>query len=141
MSKRVNELYLFDILIAILKIENVSNRYSDAEDLKYDFMSWDTVIREFEIVGEATNILIKNNILDDDSRVVVDFRNLLIHHYFGIDAHEVWDVIHNDLKEFLLLILKKIGFIDKEIYMELIDDLSDEVKHINFIYDYLQGMK
>ena len=81
MSKRVYELFLFDIYIAILKIEYVSNKFQNAESLKYDFISWDSVIREFEIIGEATNTLIKNNFLDKENQVVVDLRNLLIHHY------------------------------------------------------------
>ena len=25
------------------------------------------------------------------------FRNILAHNYFGVDAEEVWQIIHNDL--------------------------------------------
>ncbi len=34
MSRRVSELFLFDILIAILKIEYVSSRFDNAESIK-----------------------------------------------------------------------------------------------------------
>ncbi len=73
MSSRVYELFLFDIYVAILKIENVSEKFDNAELLKYDFVSWDSVVREFEIIGEATNILIKNSILPKENQIIVDF--------------------------------------------------------------------
>jgi len=133
MSKRVYELFLFDVYIAVLKIENVSNRFADAESLKHDFVSWDSVIREFEIVGEATNVLIKNNFLDKQNQVVVDLRNLLIHHYFGIDADEIWDVIKNDLQEFKNLIIQKIDGIEASLKHELVTSIIEENKHLSFI--------
>jgi len=89
MSKRIDELFLFDVWIAILKIEKVTANFARAEEIKDDFVSWDSVIREFEIMGEAVKLLIKNNILSRENRIVVDFRNFIIHHYFGIDAENL----------------------------------------------------
>jgi len=133
MSSRVYELFLFDIYVAILKIKNVSEKFDNAESLKYDFVSWDSVVREFEIVGEATNILIKNSILPKENQIIVDFRNLLIHHYFGIDAEEVWDVINNDLIAYKKLIKSKIIDIEENLKIELIKSIQEENKHISFI--------
>lgn len=138
MSKRVFELFLFDIYIAILKIEFISSKFDNSEMLKHDFISWDSVIREFEIIGEATNILIKNDMLEKENQIVVDFRNLLIHHYFGIDSEEIWDVIHNDLKVYKKLIISKIHTIEEELKSELINDISSENKHIEFIVEALK---
>lgn len=138
MSKRVFELFLFDIYIAILKIEFISSKFDNSEMLKYDFISWDSVIREFEIIGEATNVLIKNDKLEKENQIVVDFRNLLIHHYFGIDSEEVWDVIHNDLKVYKKLIISKIHAIEEDLKSELINDISSENKHIEFIVKALK---
>jgi len=101
-------------------------------------MAWDSIIREFEIMGEATNILIKNKILDSDSQVIVDFRNLLIHHYFGIDSEEVWDVIHNDLKDFRSIIEIKIKNIEKSLKQELTQSLLEENKHLAFVIQALK---
>jgi uncharacterized protein with HEPN domain len=140
MSKRVYELFLFDIYIALLKIKFVSNKFTDAESLKYDFVSWDSILREFEIIGESTNILIKNHYLTKEHQVVVDFRNLLIHHYFGIDADEIWDVIQNDLHPFRKIILEKIKNIDTSLKKELIDALIQENKHITFIVKELLSL-
>ena len=59
MSKRNKHLFVFDIFIAILKIEKVSSMYKSADKLKHEFMAWDSVIREFEIIGEASKHLIE----------------------------------------------------------------------------------
>lgn len=133
MSKRVYELFLFDIFIAILKIEYVSNKFKDADSLKHDFISWDSVIREFEIIGEATNTLIKNSFLSKENQIVVDLRNLLIHHYFGIDADEIWDVIENDLKEFKKLIILNINCINNTLKNELTASALQENEHLDFV--------
>ena len=140
MSKRVYELFLFDIFIAILKIEYVSNKFEDADSLKHDFVSWDSVIREFEIIGEATNTLIKNSFLSKENQIVVDLRNLLIHHYFGIDADEIWDVIKNDLREFKNLILTKIDAIENDLKKELIASIFQENQHLNFISEEINTL-
>lgn len=141
MSKRVFELFLFDIYIAILKIEFISKKFDNSEALKHDFISWDSVIREFEIIGEATNILIKNNILEKENQIVVDFRNLLIHHYFGIDSDEIWDVIHNDLKIYKKLIIDKIQMTEENLKSELINDIGNENSHLEFIVEALKQIK
>lgn len=73
MSKRYWKLFLFDILVAILKIKEVAKNFKDAEELKRNFVAWDSVIREFEIIGEATGKLIKAGILPRECREIVDF--------------------------------------------------------------------
>ena len=57
------------------------------------------VEREFEIIGEALSRLNKINPEIDISgkRRIIDFRNLLIHAYDGIDDVQVWAVIQNNL--------------------------------------------
>jgi len=58
------------------------------------------VIREFEIIGEAVGKL------PDDLKAqapavawqdLKDFRNLLVHEYFGVDMAIVWEVVQSDL--------------------------------------------
>ena len=138
MSNRVTELFLFDIFVAILKIERVAGGFKNGENLQYNYVSWDSVIREFEIIGEATNNLIKKEILDNESQVVVDFRNLLIHNYFGIEQEEVWDVIQNDLKDFKMIVKKHINNLNKKIKEELRESLIEENKHLDFIIKELK---
>lgn len=102
MSKRDVSLYVVDILIAINKIQRYSAKFSNAEEFKWSELEWDATLRELEIIGEATNKLIKFDILNNERyRKIVDFRNLIIHGYFGIDEDEVWIVITTKLDSFL----------------------------------------
>ncbi len=57
------------------------------------------VEREFEIIGEALTRLnkVNPNIEISSKRRIIDFRNLLIHGYDGIDDVQVWAVIQNNL--------------------------------------------
>jgi len=94
MYKRDISLYIVDIFIAIDKIKRYTKNFNSADIFKWSELEWDATIRELEIIGEATNSLIKNNFLaNKEYRKIVDFRNILAHEYFGIDEEEVWDVI------------------------------------------------
>lgn len=140
MSKRFWELFLFDILVAILKIKEVAKNFRNAEELKRDFVAWDSVIREFEIIGEATGKLIKAGILPREYQEIVDFRNLLIHHYFGIDAEEVWNVIQNDLESFARTITDRISALSDTLRQEIIQDLIEENRHLHFVVEFLKKL-
>ena len=101
MSKRDVEFYFIDIFIAIYKIELYTSKFDNGEDLLHSMLEWDATIRELEIVGEATNSLIKLEALENKKyRKIVDFRNTIIHGYFGIDEDEVWSVITEKLTSF-----------------------------------------
>jgi len=138
MSERRVELFLFDIYVAILKIEKTVEKFENSEELLHDFNAWDSVIREFEIIGEAARHLINSNILDENARVVVDFRNLLIHNYFGIDPEEVWDVVINDLPNFTNDILDQINKIEEPLKKELIEAYCEHNKYLDFVIEKLQ---
>ena len=83
MCDREKELFLLDIIVAIEKIRKVASKFDNGEDLKYDFLHWDSIIREFEIVGEAMRYCIKFGLFDNEKekRKVIDFRNILTHKY------------------------------------------------------------
>ena len=93
-------LYIVDIFIAIDRIKNYSSPFCNAQDLLFSELHWDGVLRELQIVGEATNKLLSANIIEQTYRLIVDFRNIITHGYFGIDAEIVWDVVTNDLVEY-----------------------------------------
>lgn len=90
-------LYIVDILIAIDKIHRYTGSFKSGEELLSHEMAWDATIRELEIIGEATKILLQNGSLSPEYRKIVDFRNQINHGYFGIDAEIVWDVIVHKL--------------------------------------------
>ena len=73
--------------------------YSDYEN---DSKTKDAVERNFEIIGEAASRIsdtFKLSYPDVEWRIIKDFRNFIIHEYFGIDNHIVWDIIENRLPE------------------------------------------
>ncbi|MBB5021952.1 HepT-like ribonuclease domain-containing protein [Desulfurispira natronophila] len=95
------ELFVVDILLAGFRIKEYTQGVRDAEELRQQNMRWDATIRQLEIVGEAVG-----NILKDQSasglapsyfRRIVNFRNVIAHGYFGIDADEVWGVTQEHL--------------------------------------------
>ena len=100
MSKRESELYILDIFIAYEKILRYTKSFECGDDLLHSELEWDATIRELEIIGEATKNLIQENIIDNKSRRIVNFRNQIAHGYFGIDADIVLDIIHNKLNVF-----------------------------------------
>lgn len=100
MSDRQYSLYIVDIFVAIDKIYRYTERFSDAQELLDSELEWDGAIRELEIIGEATNYLLKANQIDGKYRRIVDFRNQIIHGYFGIDENIVFDVIRNKLPQY-----------------------------------------
>lgn len=57
------------------------------------------VEREFEIIGEATNRILKidDRINISDARRIVDLRNWVIHGYDHVDDIIIWGIIQKDL--------------------------------------------
>lgn len=99
MSKRDEALFITDINDSV----NAILEYVDGislEEFIADRKTYSAVIREFEIIGEATKHL-SNNLLekycDIEWRDIKDFRNLLIHEYFGVDFEIVWNTVQQDL--------------------------------------------
>ena len=141
MSERLIELFLFDTFIAISKIEHTVSNFENPDDLKHHYLSWDSVIREFEIIGEASKHLLKSDLLGNEYRSVVDFRNVLIHAYFGIDENEVWGIIHRQLHSFKAFISSKIKTIHPELKQEILDAMIEENNYLDFVVKELEMLK
>lgn len=131
---------MFDIYIAGLKIKEVVSGFDNAQALLHDFRSWDSVIREFEIIGEASKYLLKADLLDKEFQQVVDFRNKITHEYFGIDADEIWDISFDDLKQYEKVIMKLIQSIDPVLKDELIDSFTEDNRYLDFVVDSLRSL-
>ena len=100
MSKRNNALLVDDILTSIDRIFLYVKNITENEFLN-NFFTQDAVSRNFEIIGEASSRLSKEfkEKYDNINWIQVkDFRNKLIHDYFGTDYSTVWLIIQNDLK-------------------------------------------
>ncbi len=99
MSERDFTLYLEDILDAGTAITEYVKGMS-FEEFCNDRKTYSAVVREFEIIGEAVGKLpdeFKKIRSDVEWQDIKDFRNMLIHEYFGVDLEIVWKVIQDDL--------------------------------------------
>jgi len=134
------ELFLFDSFIAIIKIQKVADKFDRAQDLLHSFTDWDSVIREFEIIGEASKYLLKNDLIKGEYQKVVDFRNHITHEYFGIDEDIVWMIISEDLDAFKEIIMKLIQSIDPVLRDELIDSFTEDNRYLDFVVDSLRSL-
>lgn len=135
------ELFIFDIFIAIQKIKKVSSEFDNVQDLLHHFTSWDSVIREFEIIGEASKYLLKEKLLAEDYQVVVDFRNHITHEYFGIDSNIVWATINIDLGPYESIIIKIIHDIKPDLKQELIESFIEDNNYLDFVVKALEELK
>jgi uncharacterized protein with HEPN domain len=88
------------LLEAIEKIRVYSKDFDDADEFYHDQKSFDASMMQFVVIGEIITRL------DDDYKKlhndipwqkIKDFRNIVAHDYFGIDADEIWDIINNKL--------------------------------------------
>ena len=70
------------------------------EDFSKDSKTVDAVIRNFEVIGEASRQLsqeVKAKYTNIDWKIMTDFRNVIIHEYLGINIKIIWDIIKNEL--------------------------------------------
>ncbi len=135
------ELFIFDSIIAIIKIKKVANKFDRAQDLLHSFTDWDSVIREFEIIGEASKYLLKNDLIEGEYQKVVDFRNQITHEYFGIDEDIVWLIISKDLDGFEEAILSLMGDIKPDLKEELIESFIEDNKYLDFVVSELEDLR
>jgi len=99
MFKRDERLFLQDIADSVEAILEFTKGLN-AEDFSESRLVYSATIREFEIIGEAT-IHLSDKLLSRYNTIAwrdfKDFRNILIHEYFGVDYQIVWNTIVNDL--------------------------------------------
>lgn len=113
MSKRDWKLFIEDILESTGFIDKYI-KDMNLDDFKKDRKTVDAVIRNLEIIGEATKNVpenIKNTYKDIDWNGIIGLRNRIVHNYFGIDFSIIWNIVKLELPVFK----EKIQNIKKEI--------------------------
>ena len=107
------DMYLLDILNSIESIENYLGEDRNFTHYESNKLLRRAVERELEIIGEATNRILKLdvNLAISHARRIVDLRNFVIHSYDSIDNVIIWGIVVNDLpllKEQVVQLLPKL---------------------------------
>jgi uncharacterized protein with HEPN domain len=101
MSKRDTLLYIEDILDSIDAINSYLEDV-DYESFSNDRKTYSATIREFIVIGEAISkiiTLLENYYPEYKWRLLKDFRNFIVHEYFGVNPRIVYDAAVLELKE------------------------------------------
>ncbi len=90
---------LHDIQISIRSIFEFLHNIDTLEKYQNNKLVRRAVEREIEIIGEATNRILKNepDFKLQNARKIVDTRNWVIHSYDNVDEIIIWGVITNHL--------------------------------------------
>jgi len=94
-------MYLQDIAENCKKILRFTKGFTQP-DLIQDEKTYDTVVRNLEIIGEAAKHIPENlrkQLPDIEWRKAAGLRDMLAHAYFGIDNDILWDVVQNKVPE------------------------------------------
>ena len=102
-----DKVFLQNILERIVKIETYTDSGKD-EFMRSDLIQ-DAVIRNLEIIGEATKRVsqeIKEQHQEIPWRQMAGLRDVLIHDYMGISLKIVWNVVQNELPQLKIKIIE-----------------------------------
>jgi len=99
--KKDDLIYVDHILDSIKKIEKYTDTLTIHDFVENELVQ-DGVIRNFEIIGEATKHLSKSfrdKYSDIPWKQIAGMRDILIHDYLGIDIYSVWETIETDIPQ------------------------------------------
>ena len=72
---------------------------------------------------------------------MVDFRNNIIHEYFGIDQDIVWGIIEQKIDGIEKIILELINNIESDLKEELIYSFIEDNHYLEFVVEKLRELK
>ena len=92
-------LFVDDILESISAITKFTHGM-ECSAFTGDRKTYSATLREFIVIGEAIVHIpeeLKQQFPDISWRQIKDFRNFIVHEYFGIDPEIVWDAVTKEL--------------------------------------------
>lgn len=101
MKAKSDRLFIYDIANCCHKIQSfVANRSKD--DFEKDVMLQDALVRNLEIIGEASKNLsseLRDSAPNINWRDIMRMRDKIVHHYFRIDLDIVWQTVAEDIPQ------------------------------------------
>jgi len=88
------------MLETIEKIIRYTKGYNSPDELFNNDRDFDAVMMNFIVLGENVGKLseqYKSKNKHINWQKIYGLRNIIAHHYFGINVDIVWQIIHNDL--------------------------------------------
>jgi uncharacterized protein with HEPN domain len=101
MSERADRDFLSDIQEAVRRIRAYTAAMT-YDGFLADIRTQDAVVRNLEIIGEATKNLsegLRARCPDVPWKGMAGVRDRLIHHYFGVNLDIVWHIVTSELPE------------------------------------------
>jgi len=103
-------LFISDILNSMNYIQEYTNGV-DYDSFLSNHMMIDAVVRNLEIIGEAAGKVpeeLRVKYKEIPWQEMKGLRNILIHEYFGVNTHVVWNIATKDLPQSKEMIVKVI---------------------------------
>lgn len=94
---------LLSMLETIEKIIRYTSNYHSADELHQNDRDFDAAMMNFIVIGEEVGKLtdeLKSKNEQINWQKIYSLRNIIAHHYFGINVDIVWQIINNDLPKF-----------------------------------------
>lgn len=94
MNEQVRK-YLFDILDSVNALKDYFKDVKEFSKFNNNRLLKKAVEREFEVIGEAMNRILKfdNSISISNSKKIVSVRNYIAHGYDSVDYEILWSII------------------------------------------------
>lgn len=91
--------YINHILDSIKAIEDFSSGLTKVQ-FQESRLFQNAIIREIEILGEAVkniSIKTKQKFVNVEWKEIAGTRDILVHHYFGVDISIIWNIVKKDI--------------------------------------------
>ena len=88
------------ILACIEKIQYLAKQLHTQDRFEQMWVEQDAIIRNLEVIGEASvNISadLKQRYPDVLWAEMKGMRNVIVHRYFGVELHRIWNTVINDI--------------------------------------------